>query len=805
MEQPPSNLAERDPDMSAAFERALLARSESYSTFAQRLPTLKLADGHDTNRAPVHVPLVPPCSQIQASVPLSDSNVEAVNGAVLDGVGKRLGNGHGNGNRNGNAIGDGNGDGDGYAIGDRERDRNMNGGTGDGTDGRMPYRRNDSGGQRVEEAKRGSIPVHLAGIMRDADDVHTLASGTGAASSALQQGSSRERGRVHDSAKASACTTTDVEFAAERARLADFARALEDYIRTPADDHFDNVNANAGVDANEAMIRAFHSAAMAGDADYHVPPSRPSPRSSSNVTSGGPHAGSGLDEYDIEEETIDQGDTPFFLESPKMAKFDNFVEDEGMVESDEDEHSAPDEVVASISGTRSRGSSPLLLPKALADAAASGSRALKKYQPRRMRDWDGDHHVATVGVTAGEQLGVRGYDLEQQAVVMGGIDTATASSVVHSIDSVSPFALDTNFDYENVKLTHRLRGEVGGGEGLGEGCGGGGGGGGKDGGGQGGPIRGRGGSRISSLLEPDTGIFTPDRGDDTVSEEDAAECYLANGDDGIHPNDNDRASSEMFGRAKGHSTASPTRNKQGSSVESEQSTGSHGKIGTGNGVDVSCGGEGGGSGGGSHDSLVKMRCGKCSALLKIASGVPIFRCPKCAATLKVPDQPSKPQQQRQSNQGQNNPAPSVSKPKIQGTSSSLSRGLPSNSTGCTASAAMTTHSCAQTIQAPATEIQFPRESGQHTQNSSAQSTHALGNKVEQNTEGLSETGTAYEAGLEVRPEAHHAERAGDVVQPTRLSSHQPAVAREELQRHIDFSHSLEHVIDELDKQLITHD
>ena len=31
----------------------------------------------------------------------------------------------------------------------------------------------------------------------------------------------------------------------------------------------------------------------------------------------------------MEFEAIDQGETPFFLESPKMAKFDNFVDDEG--------------------------------------------------------------------------------------------------------------------------------------------------------------------------------------------------------------------------------------------------------------------------------------------------------------------------------------------------------------------------------------------------------------------------------------------------------------------------------------------
>jgi hypothetical protein len=48
--------------------------------------------------------------------------------------------------------------------------------------------------------------------------------------------------------------TTAAEFEAERARMADFARALEDYIRTPADDYLEQNGGGGGgdtVDANE--------------------------------------------------------------------------------------------------------------------------------------------------------------------------------------------------------------------------------------------------------------------------------------------------------------------------------------------------------------------------------------------------------------------------------------------------------------------------------------------------------------------------------------------------------------------------
>ena len=39
-----------------------------------------------------------------------------------------------------------------------------------------------------------------------------------------------------------------------------------------------------------------------------------------------------VDEDGVEFEAIDQGETPFFLESPKMAAFDNFVDDEGALQ-----------------------------------------------------------------------------------------------------------------------------------------------------------------------------------------------------------------------------------------------------------------------------------------------------------------------------------------------------------------------------------------------------------------------------------------------------------------------------------------
>ena len=248
----------QDAQMSAAFDRASMARAESYQTFVRGLPSL--ADEADVSG------LLDPTR--------------------TDGMG-----------------------------GKRER---------------LSSGRRKKGGAPVHPAPAPPIPAHLAGIMRDAD-VDALA-----AAATRSQSESR-------------MTTTEAEFHAERARLADFARALEDYIRTPADDfleqrqHVGGGSAGAagaartvgaggrgafvlnddddGDDENEAMIRAFKAAAMAGDADYYAPslhhPSSPPAPAAAATTAG--RTGGGLDEDGIEEEAIDQGQTPFFLESPKMA------------------------------------------------------------------------------------------------------------------------------------------------------------------------------------------------------------------------------------------------------------------------------------------------------------------------------------------------------------------------------------------------------------------------------------------------------------------------------------------------------
>ena len=260
----------QDAQMNAAFERASMARAESYQTFVRGLPSL--ADEADVSG------LLDPTR-------------------ITDAVGKS---------------------------------------TIIRSDERLSSGRRKKGSAPVHPAPAHPIPAHLAGIMRDADV------------DALAAAASRSRSQSH-----SQLTTTEAEFHAERARLADFARALEDYIRTPADDFLeqrrhagggaagasgaagtvgaggrggfimndDDDDDDDAYDENEAMIRAFQAAAMAGDADYYAPSLHNPPSPAATAATGRPHGGDGggLDEDGIEEEAIDQGQTPFFLESPKMA------------------------------------------------------------------------------------------------------------------------------------------------------------------------------------------------------------------------------------------------------------------------------------------------------------------------------------------------------------------------------------------------------------------------------------------------------------------------------------------------------
>ena len=182
------------------------------------------------------------------------------------------------------------------------------------------------------------------------------------------------RGRAAAAAAASDADASDAIAARER-RVEAFASALAAHLRDPSDDHFAALGLE---DPTAAMVRDFRDALEMGDADADAnaaanaaataggvfEPLSPTKRNLPAVAygselardrdggDGSSSAGAGssstvrlrasrpapivppvpepaVDEDGVEFEAIDQGETPFFLESPKMAKFDNFVDDEG--------------------------------------------------------------------------------------------------------------------------------------------------------------------------------------------------------------------------------------------------------------------------------------------------------------------------------------------------------------------------------------------------------------------------------------------------------------------------------------------
>ena len=138
------------------------------------------------------------------------------------------------------------------------------------------------------------------------------------------------RGRA---AAAAVADAADAVAARER-RVEAFASALAAHLRDPSDDHFAALGLE---DPTAAMVRDFREALEMGDADFDAAnpaagaafePLSPTERNlPAFVVAREPEPA--VDEDGVEFEAIDQGETPFFLESPKMAAFDNFVDDEG--------------------------------------------------------------------------------------------------------------------------------------------------------------------------------------------------------------------------------------------------------------------------------------------------------------------------------------------------------------------------------------------------------------------------------------------------------------------------------------------
>ena len=134
---------------------------------------------------------------------------------------------------------------------------------------------------------------------------------------------------------AAAAVAVDADAVAARERRVEaFASALAAHLRDPSDDHFAALGLE---DPTAAMVRDFREALEMGDADFDAAnpaagaafePLSPTERNlPAFVVAREPEPA--VDEDGVEFEAIDQGETPFFLESPKMAAFDNFVDDEG--------------------------------------------------------------------------------------------------------------------------------------------------------------------------------------------------------------------------------------------------------------------------------------------------------------------------------------------------------------------------------------------------------------------------------------------------------------------------------------------
>ena len=132
---------------------------------------------------------------------------------------------------------------------------------------------------------------------------------------------------------ASEATALDDRAARER-RVNAFAASLLEHVRQPADDYLEALGVP---DPSLAMIQDFRDALEAGDALLANAGSS-DPRAGHRTTGAARVEGETETDADgVESRILDRGHTPFFLESPKAATFDNFVGDEGGSEEEEEE------------------------------------------------------------------------------------------------------------------------------------------------------------------------------------------------------------------------------------------------------------------------------------------------------------------------------------------------------------------------------------------------------------------------------------------------------------------------------------
>jgi len=394
------------------------------------------------------------------------------------------------------------------------------------------------------------------------------------------------------------------------------------------------------------------------------------------------------------------------------------------------------------------------------DAARAALRAAvteEKEEKRRRRDERASllSNAAGGKITSYGSVGGGGKDggFGQEQNVGQNTRTATATATAtatddgwtdwrgdESADVVSPFTLDPRFTLdrgddrrETRPLSHKLSDILSDGTGTGR--------------------------RFFDAREG-----TPERWDGGSQSEDDAMCAREVG----------RASSAMLRRARNQASASGSPDVG----EGDRSTTTTTTTTTAATTTSTASGE-----------LRKIKCGKCAATLKIASNVPVFRCPKCSAKLRVPGAAA------------TAAAPTAAKregpgfsPEMRATVSGVdgvsSFGWGSRPSATTAAARLASAEAA-TINAAAAREKERRDRRRRAADADAQSAGG-GERFESGADVIAKHMAEAKALRETEARAERAKAAAESA-----AADARAAARAELERHLEFSMSLEDVVDEL--------
>ena len=381
----------------------------------------------------------------------------------------------------------------------------------------------------------------------------------------------------------------DEEFEAELVQFRAFAKSFGEFAREFDADGVPTDRTQTGYarggsadDANAKMVADFKAAVMKGDADYGAAGSRHDDlvrpfhrlnddhnndeatnkrskyavdRNGSLTVDTAPHAAFDPDAPPSDLETVDmgEGDTPFFLESPKMAKFDNWVPHRASSDdSDSDSLDADDDSKPTSSSE---------------DSDEDSDDSYSAYEDE----------VEAAAMEEEKRLKA------ELAPILGGLTGSGHKKVPKGYGSASPMkpAPVKTVGSADATAPLRPRTTVTGGYGSG------------------------GVSPSAEAAANRTSPFVRVKGDDEEEDEDDEEG---------------RASSGMLKRArrrlKGPGRWAVDEDSEGAEG-ADTAVPKHPSV----AVDL---------------VMFKIKCGKCSATLKIPAGVDVFRCPKCASKLRVP-------------------------------------------------------------------------------------------------------------------------------------------------------------------------